>query len=230
MFLYFRSGEIMNYILFNFMLFFIYSIVGWCIEMVVCSIQTKKIVNRGFLVGPYCPVYGISAMLMIYLLKKYLNDPLVLFIMSTIICSITEYITSLLMEKLFHARWWDYSKIPFNLNGRVCLLNSICFGFLGLFLMYILNPSILFLLNHINYIFFTIVSIIFTLIFIADVITSFKIIHKMKITVDNLKKDRTEEITRKVKSILLSKSILTKRLIQAFPNIKFKSPFKNKRK
>ena len=108
----------MYHFLFLFSLFIIYSFIGWTIEMVACAIANKKIVNRGFLVGPYCPIYGFSSLIMIGVLQKYLNDAFVLFIMAIFICTFTEYITSYIMEKIFHARWWDYTNIPFNLNGR----------------------------------------------------------------------------------------------------------------
>ena len=168
------------------------------------------------------PAYGISSLLMIMVLKKYLDDPIVLFVMAIFICTITEYLTSLLMEKIFHARWWDYTNIPFNINGRVCLTNSICFGVLGTLLLYVLNPLITKYLRYIPITIFYIISIPILIIFVADVITSFNIIHKLKITADNARKDYTEEITTKVKNILMSKSILSRRLINAFPNINFK--------
>lgn len=205
-----------------FCLFIIYSFIGWTIEMFVCGIENKKIVNRGFLVGPYCPIYGISSILMIFILKKYTDDPLVLFVMAIFICSIAEYLTSYFMEKIFHARWWDYTNIPFNINGRVCLTNSICFGFLGALLLYVLNPFITKYLQLIPKPLFYIFSIPILIIFIADVITSFNIIHKLKITADSVRKDYTEEITTKVKEIIMSRSFLSRRLIKAFPNINFK--------
>ena len=98
----------MNYDLFMyFMLFMFYSIVGWIIEVIYTFITDKKIVNRGFLIGPYCPIYGVGCLLIIILLKKYTDDFIVLFIMSMLICSLLEYLTSYVMEKLFNARWWD---------------------------------------------------------------------------------------------------------------------------
>ena len=77
--------------------------------------------NRGFLIGPCCPIYGCGCLLFILILPKYLDDPIVLFILAATICSVLEYITSWIMEKLFNTRWWDYSKRRFNLDGRVCL-------------------------------------------------------------------------------------------------------------
>ena len=117
-----------------FLLFIIYSFLGWCMEMVVCYFATRKWVNRGFLIGPICPIYGWGCLLIILLLKRYLDDPLVLFVMSMVLCSLLEYYTSYLMEKLFKARWWDYSNKKYNLNGRVCLFNLLIFS-IGSFIM-----------------------------------------------------------------------------------------------
>ena len=125
-----------------FLLFVIYSIIGWIVETFHCFFLTKKFVNRGFLIGPYCPIYGIGCICIIELLRKYLGDPLVLFILSALICSIDEYVISYIMEKLFKNRWWDYSDKKFNINGRICLQNSIIFGFLAFLVVYIVNPPI----------------------------------------------------------------------------------------
>lgn len=80
--------------------------------------KDKTLVNRGFLMGPYCPIYGCGCILIILLLKRYLNDFIALFIMSMVICSILEYLTSYIMEKLFKARWWDYSDRRFNIMAE----------------------------------------------------------------------------------------------------------------
>ena len=123
-----------------FLLFMTYSFIGWLMEVTCKLIETKKIINRGFLIGPYCPIYGWGCLLITMLLNKYVDDPLVLFVMAIIICSILEYVTSYLMEKLFKARWWDYSKRRFNINGRICLETMVPFGLLALFIMYFINP------------------------------------------------------------------------------------------
>ena len=113
-----------------FLLFMTYAFLGWLMEVTLGLIQSKKFVNRGFLIGPYCPIYGFGGLLITFLLQKYVNDPIVLFFMALIICGILEYVTSYLMEKIFHARWWDYSNKKYNINGRVCLDTIIPFGLL----------------------------------------------------------------------------------------------------
>lgn len=201
-----------------FSLFLIYSFIGWIVDIIGDYLQNERIVNRGFLIGPYCPIYGTGALLIIIILSKYSNDLLVLFIMSVLVCSILEYLTSYVMEKLFHTRWWDYKTMSFNINGRVCLSNSIIFGLLGVLLVYFINPFIYNLIIKIPNVLFVIILGILFLIFITDVIISFNIITKIKVTADNLRKDSTEEISKKVREILSNKSILSRRLVNAFPD------------
>ena len=132
-----------------FLYFFIYSILGWTCEMIYCSICDRKIVNRGFLFGPYCPIYGFGGLIITFFLSDYYYNPLIIFLFGMIATSILEYITSYMMEKIFNAKWWDYSKHKFNLNGRICLLNSTEFGILCLAVTYIFEP---FANNIINFI------------------------------------------------------------------------------
>jgi len=188
-------------------------------EMIVCGIEAKRIVDRGFLIGPYCPIYGVCSILMILLLNKYLSDPIALFVMATLICSIIEYLTSYYMEKIFHVRWWDYTHKKFDINGRICLTNSILFGLLGLFLMYMANPFIKGLIISAPNILTYIITIILFIIFVIDVSVSFNIINKFKLAVDDVRKDYTEEISKKVQEVLRNRSKLSKRLVNAFPNI-----------
>ena len=151
-----------------FLLFMTYSIAGWLMEVICKLIQYKRFINRGFLIGPYCPIYGYGALLITFLLRKYVDDPIVLFVMSVLICGILEYITSYIMEKLFKARWWDYSKRKFNLNGRICLGTIIPFGILGLLIMYIFNPFILEKLENLPEIVLNILSISLFVVYIVD--------------------------------------------------------------
>lgn len=105
------------------------------------NIRMKTLANRRFLIGPYCPIYGTTSLVMILLLKKYENDIVVLFFMGIVILSIIEYITSYIMEQIFNARWWDYSYRKFNINGRFCLINSLLFGLLCILLIKIINQD-----------------------------------------------------------------------------------------
>ena len=164
-----------------FLLFFIYSILGWTMEVIRVLIHERKFVNRGFLIGPYCPIYGYGVLLLTFLLKKYQEDIVATFIFSILICGLLEYFTSYFMEKIFHARWWDYSKRKFNINGRICLETLIPFGIMGCAILYITNPVILNLLNKIPDLILHIVSVILFILYIIDNIVSGKIISKYRV-------------------------------------------------
>lgn len=205
-----------------FLLFIIYAFIGWVIEVIDAYIKTGKFVNRGFLIGPYCPVYGVGCTLMIILLSKYLDDIVVLFFMCIVTFSILEYMTSFVMEKLFKARWWDYSNKKFNINGRICLETMIPFGLGGVFVMYVVNPVIMYVLTSMPDVLLTIFSIVIGILYTLDLCISVKVISNLKMTAKNIKKDSTIEITRKVKEILSNKNYIKRRLIKAFPKLKIK--------
>ncbi len=203
-----------------FLLFISYAFLGWCMEVGCKYVQFGKFINRGFLIGPYCPIYGWGAIAITILLKRYTYDPLVLFITSTLVCSIIEYFTSYFMEKKYHARWWDYSSKKFNINGRICLETLVPFGILGLFIMYVTNPMLFKIYQSMSEIVVHIISITLFIIFIVDNIISSNIISSVNVEGSKLVKDNTEEITEKVKQILREKSWLHRRLINAYPNLK----------
>lgn len=207
-------------ILFYFLLFIIYSFVGWVMEVIVFFFLEKKFINRGFLIGPYCPIYGVCSILMVLTFSKYTQVPFALFIMAAVLCTVVEYLTSYVMEKLFNTRWWDYSDLAFNVNGRVCLKNSVLFGLLGCVLIYFANPFLSTLLSQMPENVLNAVSLALLALFVADNITSFNIISRVKDTSLSVLKDSTEEITEKVKEILRKKSFLNRRLLNAFPNLK----------
>ena len=181
-----------------FLLFMTYSVLGWILEVIEQPLQRKKIVNRGFLVGPYCPIYGWGALAITITLKRYLEDPLALFIFAVIICSILEYATSYIMEKIFKARWWDYSNKKFNINGRICLETMIPFGLLGVLISYVSNPFFITIYESIHETTPDITTIVLFIVFLADNIISSKVISNVTIEGRKYAKDNTEEITRKV--------------------------------
>lgn len=113
-----------------FLWFLFYSFVGWMYESILVSCQQHRLVNRGFLNGPLCPIYGTGAILGVAILGN-VHNPITIFLISMVGATILEYTTSWVMEQLFHARWWDYSNFRFNLQGRVCLLGALIFGLGG---------------------------------------------------------------------------------------------------
>lgn len=122
--------------------FLIYSVIGYLVEVVYCSIGTRTIVNRGFLHGPWLPIYGIGALLVIGFNALIPDHVAIVFVMTAVLTSIVEYIGSWLLESLFTVKLWDYSDARLNINGRVCLKNSLLFGVLGLVLVYGIHPSV----------------------------------------------------------------------------------------
>lgn len=208
-----------------FLLFIIYSMMGWIMEVMCSLVNLKKFVNRGFLIGPYCPIYGSGAILITLLLNKYLNDPFTLFVMAILLCGVLEYLTSYVMEKIFHLRWWDYSKKKFNLNGRVCLDTIIPFGVLGVIIMYVTNPFFLDKINSLSGQALNIIVSIVLFVYLVDNIISLITIFGIKRTTAFVsrenKEDNTEEITKKVRDILLGKqkAFTQKRLVNAYPKL-----------
>lgn len=220
------------YILF----FFVYSFLGWCLEVICKLITEKRFINRGILIGPICPIYGYGVLIMTLFFRKYLNDPITLFILIIVSCSILEYFTSYFLEKVYHTHWWDYSTKKFNINGRICLETMIPFGILGLLMMNYMNPIVFNLLNILpNYLIY-ILSTILLITYIIDNIISCKIIYniqKLSKEIQSkqiIKKDDTERITRLVrKQIEKSMKLLDRRLIHAFPHLEMLK-FKKKKK
>ena len=119
-----------------FIRFIIYSFLGWLWEEIICSIQARKLVSRGFMSGPYCPIYGFGALIFL-ILSHFTTRPVELFFLGGLLACTLEYITSYAMEKLFKARWWDYSNRFLNINGRVCLIGFIVFGLFAVAFPYI---------------------------------------------------------------------------------------------
>jgi len=125
-----------------FLLFCVYGVFGWILEVGFCSIIEKHYVNRGFLYGPFCPIYGIGGLFVVFLLRALGENWIILFIASALATGMIEYTASYALEKVFAAKWWDYSKIKFNINGRVCPQSMIAFGALSVFTIKFLHPLI----------------------------------------------------------------------------------------
>ena len=204
-----------------FVLFIIYSIIGYIIEIIACAIESDELTfSRGFLIGPVIPVFGIGGMLMYFLLYRYINDIAALFIMSMVLCTVLEYITSYILEKAFKLRWWDYSDKRFNMNGRICLSNAIGFGFAGVIIMKIVNPILINFISSIPINLLYVIALILCVLFVIDLILSLNTVLKLKLNVSALEgKDATFWIKKEVKKDLKKHSILTKRLVKAFPDL-----------
>ncbi len=174
--------------------FFMYSFCGWLFETMLCSIQERRFINRGFLGGPFCPIYGSVLLLILIILMPIRNDlnnilkaTLIILPIATVLATVVEYIISWMMEKIFHERWWDYSQIKFNINGRVHLGVSLGWGVLTTLFMYFIQPNferLMALLFKANSVLPYTVAGILLVLFVADVIISsivaLKLWHKLE--------------------------------------------------
>ena len=203
-----------------FLLYFIYSIIGWFVEVGLAFYEHKKFVNRGFLIGPYCPIYGVGCLLLTILLSKYINEPGVIFAFSIFICATLEYLTSYLMEKIFKLRWWDYSNMKFNINGRICLETLIPFGIIGVLVVKYISPFLINTINSINFNVLVIINIIILSILITDILISFNVVFNLKNVTRNLNKDSTEEIKKAIYKFIHNNIFMYNRIVKAFPNMK----------
>ncbi|MCI9671036.1 MAG: hypothetical protein HFF49_05700 [Lawsonibacter sp.] len=124
-------------------IFFIYAFLGWCTEVSYAALVTGTFVNRGFLNGPVCPIYGFGVVIVLTCLTPLAGSLPLLFLGSVVLTSALEWLTGFALEKLFHQRWWDYSDEPFNLSGYICLRFAIAWGFACMFVVKLLHPTVL---------------------------------------------------------------------------------------
>ena len=122
--------------------FFVYGFLGWCTEVAFAACKERKFVNRGFLNGPICPIYGIGVGLVVQFLTPYKENLVLLYIASVVMVTALEWVTGFILEKIFHNKWWDYSKMPLNLNGYVCLLFSLIWGVACVLIVDFIHPLI----------------------------------------------------------------------------------------
>lgn len=209
-----------------FLYFIIYSFIGWLMEVVLKSKDEHKFVNRGFLIGPICPIYGFGVLLIILLVGNSKSDLLAVFLKSILVCSVLEYFTSYFMEKLFHARWWDYSKNKYNINGRICLETMLPFGILSTIVIYVVHPLVIKFVSLFSNTLLIILTILFGILFIVDNIVSFNVMFNIKKEFHKIKKDNTNYIKEKVSKWLEENTYLYKRIRYAFPNFKIKNIIK----
>ncbi len=194
----FSDYTILDYIFY----FFFYSFIGWFFESCYCSLRPKKWINRGFLRGPICPIYGTGGLVMMTALlplrhitkSLYLNE-LLIFIAGAILCDIVEFMTSYIMEKLFNARWWDYSNKKFNIQGRICLTHTLYWGTCSCLFVFILEPLVnLYLVGQVSEDSRKILTYIFLTVFAFDLLDT--VIHALGIrNLSNKLKKISEEIS-----------------------------------
>jgi len=208
-------------IIYTYLLYFIiYSIVGWIVEVLTFLIVDHKFINRGFLLGPVCPIYGYGLLAIIVLIGSNNNDLLSIFLKSIFICSILEYSTSFVMEKLFKARWWDYSQRRFNINGRICLETMLPFGLGATIVLYLVHPRVINLVKIIPFKLKAILVITLTSIYIVDNLISIKVMNRIKHQIKKTEADNTVEVKNRVLAWIGQNSFWYKHIIKAFPKFR----------
>ncbi len=164
-----KLDETPKYSFSNLILIFLsISFLGWIWEVVYRLIRKGIFANRGFLLGPWIPIYGIGAMLAILISKKLRKQPLAFTIVATIVCAGLEYTISLILEYAFHMKYWDYSRYFMNLNGRICLESILGFTIAGFLFAYFLIPYLNKLFNKIKPKLKTIICVVLALLYIID--------------------------------------------------------------
>lgn len=180
--------------------FIIYSFLGWVMESIVRTISEKKLINTGFLRGPFCPIYGIGAIILFAFLDKFENNLILLFFVAIIVLTIWEYIVGWMLEKLFNTKYWDYSEQKFNIQGRVCLTNSICWGILGVLLVKYIHPFIQNIVLKIDNSILKYIIIVIAALMLIDAIISIVKVKNIKSTLERVEK-LNKEIKEKLKEI-----------------------------
>lgn len=169
-------------------LFFVYAFLGWCAEVSYHALITGTFVNRGFLNGPICPIYGIGILGVVFLLEAVKDHTLLLFFASLLLTSFLELLTGFLLEKLFHARWWDYTSEPFHFGPYICLKFSLIWGFACVFVVELLHPFILLCIGALPLVLGKILLAFFFGAMVADVYVTFTTVTNIFRRLEHLEK------------------------------------------
>ncbi len=150
--------------------FIIYSFFGWSLEVVYQAVEQGKFINRGFLNGPYCPIYGFGVIIVVGMLEPIKNNLIILYLGSVILTSLLELFTGFILEKIFNMKWWDYSQDKFNLHGYICLKFSLLWGVACLIVVRLIHPLISVFVSKIPHTLGIIVISVIMLCFVSDMI------------------------------------------------------------
>ena len=208
------------------LLFFFYAFLGWCIEVTLKYIQYHRFINRGFLTGPICPIYGAGAALItlaVGALAPVERGCGTTFAISFLLCGAVEYLTSYFMEKRFHARWWDYSQKPMNLHGRIWIGNLALFGLGGVAIAHLVNPLVYRLLGGLAPVARKALAGFFLSVFVADFAITHFVLKLVKAGVERSEADSTEAINREIRLLLSDRNIFYRRFADAYPEVMYRT-------
>lgn len=199
----------------------LYSFIGWVVEVIVCSFEAKKFVNRGFFYGPYCPIYGVGAIIIILIAQPLSRNPALVFLVSLLSTTALEYVTGWLMEQLYQIRWWDYSNRRFNLHGRVCLTNSLIFGAMGLAVAR-LHPLVQGMVERLGGDAVRLLSSLLVVGFLADLLFTLNSLLKLSDRLKALQAEYASEGMPQLLHRLNAGGGREFRLLRSFPKLSFK--------
>ena len=205
-------------------LFFSFSVLGWMIEVSLKFIDFGRFINRGFFIGPYCPIYGLGSILIILVTQNFReHSPALVFLISLLVCGLVEYLVSYFLEVRYHARWWDYSNRPMNLNGRIWIGNLVLFGLGGLAIDRVFEPWIMDGLALMPPVWKQGLALAIVLVMLVDLILSYFVMKLVKVNVEGSKADNTQAIRQEMKVLVTNKNILYRRFINAYPDVKYRT-------
>ena len=217
-----------------FLLFILFSFVGWCSEVLYVGLFFEhKFVNRGFLNGPLCPIYGFGGAVILLLPQSLYSTWIPLFFFSLILCTVVEYFISWLLEKMFHTLWWDYSHYKFNIKGRVCLLNSFLFGLMGMIGGHFIFPYAEFAVTFLDSKWIRLISDVIAAVLVVDIIHTTKQLVDFNTAMERLKAFReivqhlevkknetNQRIMERIESIQNTRHAAIEKFIKRFPTMK----------
>jgi len=222
-------------------LFVIYAFLGWCLEVAIAKIQTGNFINRGFLNGPFCPIYGFSVMAVIILLSPFKSSLLVLFIGSVLLATFIEFITGYTLEKTFNQKWWDYTDEPLNIKGYICLWTSLAWGIACVIVIYILQPLVNNFIHWLSNDVGNIIAISLIIVLLTDLVVTISSLSKVRqklivlkdirdkigLMSKNISDNNLQELDtlkNKYQVIIDRKIIGYNRIIKAFPKLNSEKP------
>lgn len=203
-------------------LFFLFSFIGWLTEVILKYIQYRRFINRGFLIGPYCPIYGFGVVAVTVLVGGLIGRHGTMgetFLAGLIICGVLEYFTSWYMEKLFHARWWDYSQKPMNLHGRIWIGNLILFGLGSVAIVWWIDPLFYGWIERWPDFWVKVTAAALCVLMAADAVASHFLMDIVRKEIDSKTGDSTEAVSREIRALLRDKTLLLRRINEAYPNL-----------
>lgn len=177
-------------------IFFVYAFLGWCTEVSFAALTSGKFVNRGFLNGPVCPIYGCGVVIVLFFLEPLRENTMLLFLGSVVLTSVLEWLTGFVLERIFHQRWWDYSNEPFNLGGYICLRFSIAWGLACLLVVDVIHPTIHWLITLIPHTLGLVLLAVFSAAMVVDLAATVRTIARI-----NRQLTQLDELAGRIKSL-----------------------------